>query len=313
MAYNTSTSIASVANLIDTLATFASAAGWTVERNTLSGANRTLTLKRAETDYIHVYNVTPGQLLLRASTGYDGALAPPAQPGATPQDAVTARLTGPYPKVWFFADGTEVAVVVRRGDQNGAYASFAFGAIQKYGTFDGGTFVDGTYFDRSGSNSGAWTGNDHGLLAYGSSGAGYVRADADGVSDQWMRLSGAEALAQSGPPNAANMYSANQAGSCFSVARLLGAADDNTFSGRSLLYPIELSIRRAGSPTYYSPIGYVDSIRAISLAKFSPEDELSIASETWAVFPIVNKRDFSGTSGAPHASGNVGIAIRKVP
>lgn len=312
MAYSTSTSIASVANLIDTLATFASAAGWTVERNTLSGANRTLTLKRAETDYIHVYNVNSGQLLLRASTGYDGALAPSAQPGATPQDAVTARLTGPYPKVWFFADGSEVAVVVRRGDQNGAYASFAFGAVQKYGTFGGGTFVDGTYFDRSGGSSGSWTSSDHGLLAYGSSGAGYVRADADGVSGQWARLAGDEAQVQSGPLNEARVYPVSQGGSCFSVARLLGAADDNTFSGRSLLYPIELSVRRAGSPTYYSPVGYVDSIRAVSLAKFSPEDELSIASETWTVFPIVNKRDFSGATDAPHASGNVGIAIRKV-
>jgi len=311
VAHSTSTSTASVHDLIDNLATFAAAAGWTVERNTLSGTNRTLTLKRAETDYIHVYNVNPGQLLLRASTGYDGALAPSAQPGATPQDAVTARLTGPYPKVWFFADGTEVAVVARRGDQNGAYASFAFGAIQKYGSYTGGTFVDGTYFDRAGGGSGSWTGSDHGLLAYGPSGAGYVRADADGVSGQWLRLASGAALVQSGPLITANMYSANQGGATHSSARLMGAADDNTFSGRSMLFPIEIAIRRAGTPVYYSPVGVVSTVRAVSLAKFAPEDELSIASETWVVFPIVNKRAETNGTGDPHASGNVGFAVRK--
>lgn len=313
MSHSTSTSTSSVHDLIDNLATFAAAAGWTVVRNTIAGTNRTLTLKRAESDYVHVFNNAPGRLLLRASTGYDGALPPAAQPGVTPEDCITARLVGPYPKVWFFAGGTEIAVVVRRADQNGAYASFAFGVLQKYGTYAGGTFVDGTYFDRTGGGSGSWGSGEHGLLAYGSSGAGYVRADADGVSGQWMRLASADALVQNGPLQVANIYSTNQAGSCYPVARLLGAADDNTFSGRSLLYPAEIRIRRAGSPTYYSPAGYVDSVRSVSLAKFSPEDELSIASETWVLFPIVAKRAQSGASGAPHASDDVGIAIRKVP
>lgn len=310
MAHSTSTSTASVHDLIDNLATFAAAAGWAVERNTLSGTNRTLTLKRPESDYIHVYNTSQGQLLMRASTGYDGALAPAAQPGVTPADCITARLTGPYPKVWFFSEGSEVVVVVRRADQNGAYASFAFGVIQKYGTYAGGTFIDGTYFNASGGGSGRWSGSDHGLLAYGSSGAGYVRADADGVSGQWLRLATAAALVQSGPLSAAGMYSTNQAGATFSTARLTGAADDNTFSGRSMLFPIEIAIRRAGTPTYYSPAGVVSTVRAVSLAKFAPEDELSIASETWVVFPIVNKRAETGDSGDPHASGNVGFAVR---
>lgn len=311
MAHSTSTSTASVHDLIDNLATFAAAAGWTVERNTLSGTNRTLTLKRPESDYVHVYNTDPGWLRMRASTGYDGALAPAAQPGVTPEDCITARLTGPYPKVWFFSEGSEVVVVVRRADQNGAYASFAFGVIQKYGSYAGGTFIDGTYFNASGGGSGRWSGSDHGLLAYGTSGAGYVRADADGVSGQWLRLASGAALVQSGPLSTASMYSANQGGATYSSARLMGAADDNTFSGRSMLFPIEIAIRRAGTPTYYSPAGVVSTVRAVSLAKFAPEDELSIASETWVVFPIVNKRTETSGAGDPHASGNVGFAVRK--
>ena len=73
----------------------------------------------------------------------------------------------------------------------------------------------------------------------------------------------------------------------------------------------EIAVRRAGTPTYYSPAGVVSTVRAVSLAKFAPEDELSIASENWVVFPIVNKRAETGGTGDPHASGNVGFAVRK--
>ena len=131
------------------------------------------------------------------------------------------------------------------------------------------------------------------------------------MSGQWLRLATGAALVQSGPLKVANTYSTNQAGATFSTARLMGAADNNTFSGRSMLFPIEIAIRRAGTPTYYSPAGVVSTVRAVSLAKFAPEDELSIASETWVVFPIVNKRAETYGDGDPHASGNVGFAVRK--
>lgn len=312
MAHSTSTTTTSVHDLINNLATFALAAGWTVERNTLSGTNRTLTLKRAETDYIHVFNTSQDRILLRGSTGFDAGAVPSAQPGASPGGATVSRVQGPYPKVWFFADGPEVVVVVRRGDQNSAYASFAFGALAKYGTYSGGTYFDGTYFDQvTGGSSGRWQNQrDHGLLAYGVGSSGYVRADADAVG-QWHRI-GEDALVQSGPLVAANAYTTNQTAAVFSVARLIGAADDNVFSGRSMLYPVELTVRRAGSPAYFSPVGASGLLRAASLAKFAPEDELSIASETWALFPTVSKRAQSDAVDAPQASDNVGFAVRKV-
>lgn len=316
MPNSSSTTTANVHDLIDNLATFAEDAGWIVERNTLSGTNRTLTLKRAESAYIHIFNTSQGQLRMRASTGYNGALPPSGQPGVCPEDVVTARMTGPYPKVWFFADGLDVTVVTRRSDENGAYASFAFGVLQKYGAYTGGTYIDGTFFDRGGGNSGRWNSSDHGLLAYGTNG-GYVHADADGVVGQWNRIGATSAagaaLVQNGPLEAAGSYNAGQTGPTYSVARLLGAADDNVFSGRSMLYPIEVMIRRAGTPAYFSPVGVVGSVRAISLAKFAPEEELAIASETWTVFPIVRKRAQSGGVNDPHSSGDVGFAVRKTP
>lgn len=319
MAFQTNTTLASNQALINAIAVFAAANGWTVDRNTLTGSTRVVTLHKAGvSDYIHIFNTGTGDVRMRASVGYDGGLAPSAQPNVSPTDCVSNNLVGPYPTVWFFADGDEVNIVVRRADTTGAYSHMAFGVLQKYGAFDGGTFVDGSYFEVTGTSSGQWGTGDHALFGYGATNYGYVRIDADGGTNVWFTLAGNSSISGNnaftgvGPLSAANMYTGNQRYSTYDISRYINAADDNVFSGRSILQIIELSCNRAGSPLYVSPVGYIDNTRFVSLAKFSPEQELSIADETWMLFPVVRKGSFSSTSGAPNASENNGFAIRKV-
>lgn len=323
MAFQTSTSITSPDQLIDALATFAAANGWTVERNTISLASRTLTLRKpGVSDYIHVYNTSTNEILLRASVGYDAGQAPPSQPNVTPTACASNSLAGPYPNVWFFANGDEINVVVRRADTTGAYSLFAFGVLSKYGAYDGGTFVSGSYFNQSGPNSGEWDWTyDNALFGMtGSSNTnyGYIRIDADGASNRWVpiRQSSDSTVIQTfsgvGNLNRSSVYGANNLYSTFELARWAIAGDANTFSGRSFLHVVEFLVRRTGTPAYHSPVGYVANTRFVSLAKFDPEQEISIADESWIVFPVVRKATESSASGAPNASGNHGFAIRKV-
>lgn len=320
MAYQSSTSISSPDQLIDALAAFCAANGWTVERNTLVASARTLTVRKAGiTDYIHIYNTSNSQIRMRASVGYDGALTPAAQPNVSPADTLANALVGPYPNVWFFSDGDEINIVVRRSDTTGAYSHIAFGRLTKYGSYVGGTFVDGTFFNLTGAQSGTWdTNTDHALFGFGQMSVGYIRVDADGATNRWVPItsnSSATDVAHSGvgPLRVANTYSGNQLGSTFDISRLINAADANSFSGRSILYPIEFLVRRTGTPIYHSPAGYIANTRYVSLAKFDPEAELSIADETYMLFPVVRKASESSSSDAPNASGNNGFAIRKVP
>lgn len=319
MAFQSSTAIASAEQLVNAIATFAAANGWTIDRNTVTLGSRVLTLhKTGVSDYVHIYNTDVNQIRLRASVGYDSAQPPSLQPGVSPADALANGLQGPYPNVWFFADGNEINVVVRRSDTTGAYSHMAFGVLTKYGDYNGGTFVDGSYWQLTGSSTGSWNSACHGLLSFGLTNPGHVRADADGLVNKWFAINGptsgpVDSAATGGAPlREANNYSNNQANSTFEVGRMANAADANTFSGRTILHIIEVSVRRQGDPVYMSPIGYVANTRFMSLAKFDPEQELSIADETWMVFPVVRKGAFSSVNNAPNASENNGLAIRKV-
>lgn len=319
MAYLTSTSITSSDNLIDALANFAAANGWTVVRNNVVGSVRTTTLRKAGvTDYVH-FLTAGSEVILRASVGYDAEQPATSQPDQTPYNCICNNLAGPYPRVWFFANGDEIHVVIRRSDTTGAYAHMAFGRLTKYGTFTGGTYIDASYFSQATFNSGTWDGNDHALFGYGPTNYGFIRVDADGAVNSWKEMyqtvggSVANAvLSGMGPLNAASLYSQNMDGTTYETGRFVNATDDNVFSGRSFLHMIEYHVRRSGSPTYFSPIGYIDNTRMVSLAKFDPEQEISVATEDWVVFPVVRKAAQSSTPGAPNASDNNGYAIRKV-
>ena len=319
MAYQLSTGIATNEALINAICTFAAANGWTVDRNNLVGSSRTATLhKDSVTDYVHLFNTNTSEVRTRVSVGYSSGALPSAQPNVSPADQVSNNLVGPYPSVWFFANDDEIDIVIRRSDTAGAYSHIAFGRIQKYGTFDGGTYADGTNFAVTGTNAGQWDSNsDHALFGQGDTSPGYIRVDADSLTNRFLPFrnsstAGAVAKVITGVGPGFNLYSANQAYSTNLESALINSADDNSFSGRSVFQVIEMSAQRVGDPTYYSPIGYVANRRYASLAKFDPEQEVTIAGDTWVVFPVVRKAGYSSVNNAPNASANNGFAIKKV-
>lgn len=309
MAYQTSTTIASNQLLINAIALFAASAGWTVERNVLSGANRTVTLRKpGVTDYIHLFNTANSGVRMRASVGYDDALPIASQPNVTPVDSEVNALVGPYPTVWMFASGDNVHVVVRRSDISGGYAHILFGAISKYGAYTGGTYIEGTYFATTGSASGVWDNGSHAPFGFGDKQTGYLRCDSDGVSNQWLLLGRAGLAGRAwGSVGAQNHIAAGS----YDITRWVYAADDNVFSGRSFLQIIDVYVPRAGTTLYFTPVGYPDNLRYVSLAKFDPEQEVSIGTDTYVVFPVARKAAPSTAVGGPIGTSNFGYAIRK--
>jgi hypothetical protein len=324
MAYAENTGINSPQDLIDAIATFCASNGWTVDRNDLVSTNRTLTMHIAGvSDYVHIFNINTTEVQTRLSVGYDGGLAPNLQPNVQPFSSRSNGLSGPFPRVYFFADGTEVHVVVESSIAN-EWRHLCFGVAQKIGAYDGGTYADGTW--RGSTHLGDYPASNQHHVPFGMSGArstdtdpyaGCIRADdAEGARTNffhWFGDGGASATygrAHTGVTS----WSAVSSGGVGWLARLTGGADQNAFSARSVGQNITVLIDRTGSPLYRSPIANIRNTRFINIVKFNNADEFIIGSDTWKVFPAIKRSlQVSSASGAPnYGSHTMGFAVKKV-
>lgn len=323
MAYSESTGVSNPQTLIDAICTFAGANGWSVERNNLAGSNRTATLRiPGVTDYIHLSNVSGDQIQARVSVGYDGGAVPGAQPNVQPFSTRVNGLTGPYPRVYFFADNETVNIVIETSEAN-VWKHLCFGMLEKFGTYPGGTYVDGSWRGTSWLGDYISNGTHHvpfGMYASPSSESqpypGCVRADdIEGGRNNFFHWFGDGS--QSTTYGRAHCGICSWAGVGQQVGwlgRLAGGADVNAFSGRSIGHPIVVFIDRTGSTLFRSPIGVVRNMRFINIAKFNNAQEFSISSDVWKVFPA-QKRSLltSSASDAPdYGTHTMGYAIKKV-
>ncbi|MGB5908727.1 MAG: hypothetical protein WBG87_14985 [Stenotrophomonas maltophilia] len=323
MAYAEFSNIPNLQTLIDLVVQFAQANGWTVERNSLSGANRTATVRiPGVSDYVHLFNTDQLYLRSRLSIGYDGSVAPASQPLVSPRDVSTYELVGAFPRLKLFSNDYAIHVAISQAIA-GEYRHHVFGVLEKAGNYVGGTYVDGTYWQRTGSYSGMVSGSGSNVVPFGhntsNTGCGHVRADSteDGRSNSYHMLCayfggtlGAEGQAGAsvgtiGQTTSSTSYDFNWLGYA------LGGADENIFSGRSIFHPIQLNVRRVGATPYLSPIGRVSGLRACYLEKLEPEQEVTIGEDTWMVFPWLRKLAMSSVTNAPPASGNYGWAVKK--
>lgn len=306
MAYQENSTVATPEVLINHLVNFCAGAGWAVERNDLAGGSRTATLRKVGvTDYVHIYNTDSTNVRMRISVGYDPLLAPAAQPNVS-GECLTALGAGAYPKAFFFASQDQVWAVVSIAS-SGDYRHFCFGRLEKAGAYTGGTYVDGTVWP-NGNWRATWSQNSwpfRGSQPNNPARYGYLRADIsdDGKANNFFSIGG----------NGGSDTAYGEVGDAARAAVLAVNADDNAFSGRSILHAIPLFVGRTGSQLYYSPAGVVQDVRVCSIQKFEPEQEISIGSDIWKVFPLIAKRPLNSAQGAqPTASGMHGIAVKKV-
>lgn len=187
--------------------------------------------------------------------------------------------------------------------------------IDKLGAYDGGTFAESSYYDDIAEKFVANNSHVHFGSSYSNTyKGGAIRADC-ALDDRENFFHGFGNVS-SDDTGARTHWPYSTSRTAALKGRLVKAADENTFSGRSVFHPIHVEIRRTGSPVYYSPAGTIPGMRYCSLRKFDPEQVVTIGSDEWVVFPGVRKApettvtNLSG--GVVPASGNFGYAILKV-
>lgn len=314
--YAENTGIATPEALIAAICSFVNSGGWTIERNNLVGSNRTATVRLpGTTDYIHLFNDTSNEVKMRTSVGYNGATTPTAQPDVQPYATLTNGLAGPFPIVYFFMEDDEVHVVIATASSE-EYRHICFGIPEKIGTYTGGTYAAGTY--RTSNYLGDFDVFRHSAPFTGETNGGGIRVDvaADSRVNFFHRFHKNDAVTTYGRANTGiSSYAQRSLSGGQWLGKLVGGADRNIFSGRSIFHPIHIFIDRTGSPTYASPVATIRNTRVCNLAKLAVAQEVTIGSDTWKVFPIFKRSLIAdnGSAAPDYGSHTLGYAIKKVP
>lgn len=288
MAYQEVPAPASAELIIDAIRSFAAANGWAVSRNDLAGGLRTLTLKHASSDHVHVYNTDAESINILGSIGYNGALPPADNPNAS-KPGVCNVGGGPYTKLFMFADSdpTPYVHVVIETATAGVYRYISFGVLEKVEAFTGGTFYDASYWNWSGSPSSmGYNSRNHALFGYDAwwQGTGFgtgFRCDfaADSRANQWFYIGGGY--------NVNEPYAWAGIAPDSGIVQVAQQCDENAMSNRSVFHPTDAKVNRVGG--YYSRVGSHPNVRIANIKKYTPGDEITIGSEVWKIFPMCRK------------------------
>ena len=299
-------------DVIDKIATFAAAAGWTVVKNDLVGSNRELILKRTGSDYIQVWNNSTSNIYITGYVEYDPLKTYDAQVGYAGNFAQANVGVGPYANVFMFSDNDpsdHVHVVIEMS--GGRFRHLSFGMIDKLGTWTGGTYFDAVTWSHVAIYQNSWNNaRCRGLFdtggTVGTSRSGAIRCDipADGRTNAWAQVrQNASYNARTGLDEAQS----NQSNGDGYLTTQCYNRNNPPFSGQVTLGTIRADVVRTGG--FYSVMGSYPNVRYLGMARYSPGQEITVGPDTWKVFPMVRKG--SGAQGEDYSQ-NHAYAYKKV-
>ena len=302
MAYTTGTA-ANPAALLSSLATFASANGWTI---TPLSSGTGFTSPDGATFALSTLTDT---LWIRGCVGFDGTKIPSLQPGAATVAAISNQIAGPYAGYTFFA-GNEAGAYYLHGiieASAGIYKPFALGRLVKFDATVGGEYASAVCWQIGSSDTNYPDDSYHDYLFdsthnYGNSVGGWshVRADLDGKSNNWMTLR----------PDWDGNTAIGSARKGGIQSSLLGIGYQR-YNKLVPIMPIYLFADRPDSMR--SPLGYVPHLRLVDLTLLQPKEIISVGGEDWQVFPAHQRTDTYGTyQSTTPSSGYYGYAFRRI-
>lgn len=322
------TTATSTSDILNTIATFATGLGWTVSRNNTftSGANnrRILTLSRAGFDYTHFFDdlssTTKTNIYVMRSIGVNLTGDFSAQTERSDYSQTNLLSGGPYVAMWLFGEGGSnpyIHVVIEHAA--GRYRHFGIGNLIKKGVWTGGDYCYGTWWNQSFSpnfaqdatvnyNYKPFTASADAAAHNGGIRCNECDAGGHGISgvDQkyvpyWNYY----------PRRCDTGFVSDNNSTNFEyVSSGLGLATASTmlsvFNQRTNLIRLNHFVTSSGG--YWRFIGEPPAIRACSVNTFEAGQEFVIGSDTWKIFPLVNKNLVSLVEYSAH----YGLAYKKV-
>lgn len=298
-------------DLIDRIRNAAESLGWQIVRWELDTDGEPLdgwlAISRPGDGSV-VYHMMPSgvsDIVMRGSTGYNPTAAWGAQPGGQSADTVTNLIAGPYHAYHIYATQDYIHVVIEA--EPGRHRHLGVGVIERYGSWSGGEYVCGTYWDQ-GIYQDSPDAEYHACpmdALTSSSRASTLRVDIDGLGSQWRSVT------RSFGAGTVHGVLRGVAADNSIMARLYHATP-TTITGIAQLIPIMPLIGRVGDNTRMSPAGHVRDMRYVSMRYIQPGEIIMIGTDEWQVWPVVRRVDQVINDDATEQSGYYGIAYRRV-
>lgn len=312
MGYQTGVA-SSVSDLLSTIRTFAVAEGWTANTSVASRSDGTAG---------ECFNITKGTVVgafYSQTSGatasdpgnfmgtytypsYSGGNGNMAQANPSAKILTNGMGAGPFVAYHLFGHTNHIHCVVET--ISGVFKHFGLGMVEKLGTVTTGVYNYGSRWNYGSTTIDTPGASGHGIPFDGSESTSRlgqslsIRVDSDAISPRYFDpLTSATSRVACGWRNSTD-------------SMLNGIGQDmapSSLTGRAILFPFMLSGSRGSG--LYSPLGYVPDVRFVRMDNFTPGQSLTIASDTWRVFPVIRKGPVSGDA----QSNNWGYAYLQRP
>lgn len=338
MAYQTN-SATDQTDLMSDLSTFAQANGFTEEY--YNGTNRFLVLSRsADSLYVTFYWDGSDNIMMWQSLGYAGGYAETpwlqaddsGNPGSSKTYPDRGRNVngignGTFTAYHFFAYTDPYVICVVLEYSPGLYRHFAFGKLNKVGTWTGGAFVAGHHWcpSASGIFLSNETSNYHSMLLEAqfnpSTYSDVLNAGAtlhveglpgQDVSGKWGQFGYvSDGTYHPGEDTAGNPRIIINGGMRNGISvNTFGWLLPDLAAGFLPIMPIECFYwRYQGGSDGWHYLGNLANVGHIHLHGIDPAQELTVGSDTWMAFPAVRKSNIGGLN---EESENMGLIYKKV-
>lgn len=282
MSYQSGT-IANVTELLSAIRSFAVANGWTLTGDVLSKGTA------------HIRLTTPTANEIRIEAARNGVFA---APGLCPRYSRIAFSAWPASAFYHLAafDNPDTVWLTINYDTTD-HAHLGFGSLQKYGSWNGGTWFHGHHTSQASSIDAnvfslvdgfglpTWSnsGRECALFWSQRDGCGWDNSSLNGKSSHLhCELRGyvwdsALDLAVSNDKTDLNMVQ------CPSVLSPIHKYNPNAFNGQTVLTPYELFLQNTDG--HIMSIGHVGHLRWLKMTNYNPGDILEIGSDRWKVYP----------------------------
>lgn len=301
--------------MLQALATFAGAMGWTVDHNAAYSGGWWLAVHKGLCYLNFVAPSSDDGISLYGATGFSSGSAPSAQAQTSPVNNFTPA-PGPYAAYHFFSStgGTYLHVAIEIS--TGIFAHMHAGLLNAVGGASPCIYVTVsawyTYAPASGADPIPSTADTYFNIRPFDCGAqrgpaGFIACTVDGTF-RWFIMN-----STSSPNRVAGLgQGSNSASGCPLPWQRSGVmASPNTFNGIAVLYSVAAFLERLVGGVW-SFVGEAPDVRYVNMRYNNARDEITIGSDVWKLYPLVANVPFgTGVAGAAASSYPFGLAFKK--